>query len=257
MNAVADLGRRVRNLLRPQAAVHRPPRLGVVVAAEHAGGGDRDEEPSGMDGIEDDRMQAHPAGARLPGLRRLVRAQPGQLLPGLPAVARFEQRGVLDASVDRVGIDCGRLQMPHASELPRVRRAVVPEMCACRAVVDEFVADGLPRLAAVVRTLDQLAEPAAGLGSIKPIRVGGRALEVIHLPAPEMWTAHVPALTLAVRRQNERALARTNQHSYPAHRRLPPASTIDFRSASPRSKLPPIIMSISTDRWTIFAMKFA
>ena len=48
-------------------------------------------------------MQAHPAGARLPARPRAVAAQPGQLLPGLAAVGRAEQGGVLDPGVDVSG----------------------------------------------------------------------------------------------------------------------------------------------------------
>ncbi len=56
----------------------------------------------------------------------LLIAQAGQLVPGLAAVGRAEQRGVLDAGVDDVRIGQRRLQMPDALELPRMLRAVVP-----------------------------------------------------------------------------------------------------------------------------------
>ena len=86
--------------------------------------------------------------------------------------------------------------MPDALEFPGMRRAVVPLVRAGLAVVDELVADGLPGLAAVVGALDHLAEPAAGLRGVDPIRVGGRALEVVHLPAGEMRAGDVPLLRL-------------------------------------------------------------
>ena len=86
---------------------------------------------------------------------------PGSSCQRLAAVGRPEQRRVLDAGVDRVRIGQRRLEVPDALELPRVRRAVVPLVRAGHAVVDELVADRLPGLAAVVRALDQLAEPAA------------------------------------------------------------------------------------------------
>ena len=57
---------------------------------------------------------------------RAVAAQPGEFLPGLPAVGRAEQGGVFHAGVDRVRIGQRRFQMPDALELPRVLRAVVP-----------------------------------------------------------------------------------------------------------------------------------
>ena len=47
-------------------------------------------------------------------------AEAGQLVPALAAVGGAEQRGVLDAGVDRVGIRRRGLEMPDAREFPRV-----------------------------------------------------------------------------------------------------------------------------------------
>src|SRR4030066_301974 len=67
MNAVSDLGVRVRKLvLGLEAMVHRPPRLAGVVGAERARGRDGDEDPLGITWIQNDGVQAHPSGARLP-----------------------------------------------------------------------------------------------------------------------------------------------------------------------------------------------
>ena len=203
-----------------QSAVDRLPRLAAVVGAERARGRDGDEDPLRIARIQQDRVQAHPAGARLPVWPGAVAAQPGEFLPGLPAVGRAEQGGVFDPGVDRVRIGQRRFEMPDPLELPGMRRAVVPLVRAGDAVVDELVAHRLPGLAAVVRALDQLPEPAAGLRRIQPIRVGRRSLEVIDLPAPEMGTADVPLLALSVRRQDECALARADQYPYFAHPRL-------------------------------------
>src|SRR2546422_10341565 len=103
--------------------------------------------------------------------------------------------------------------MPHALELPGVLGAVVPlvrgERFARRrrGVVDELVALAfghlaglrrhaaagcLPRLAAVARALDHLAEPPAGLRRIDAAGIGGGSFHVIDLPAREVWAAHVP-----------------------------------------------------------------
>ena len=98
-----------------------------------------------------------------PGCQRAGRrmaAQSREFLPASPAVGRTKERGVFDARVDDVGIGQRRLEMPDARELPRVRRAVVPAMRARHAVVDELVADRLPRRSAVVGALDDLSEPA-------------------------------------------------------------------------------------------------
>ena len=145
-----------------------------------------------------------------------VAAQAGKLLPRLPAVGRAKQGGIFDPGVDRVGIGQRRFEMPDAFELPGMRRAVVPlvrgERFAGfrRRVVNKLVALALghavrgggrfargcpglvPCLAAVVRALNDLAKPAAGLRRIQPIWIRGRSLEVIDLPAREVGAADVP-----------------------------------------------------------------
>src|SRR5256886_10583464 len=90
------------------------------------------------------------------------------------------------------------------------------------AVVDELVPHRLPRLATVVGALDQLPEPAAGLRRIQPIRVSGRSLQVVDLPAPEVGATDVPPFARCVRRQDERALPCTDQNPYHAHSFLLP-----------------------------------
>src|SRR5262245_19161419 len=90
-------------------------------------------------------------------------------------------------------------------------------MRARRTLVDELVVGRLPRLPAVARALDDLPEPAARLRRIQPVRISGRSLEVVDLPASEMRTADVPFLALAIGRQHERALARAHEHSYSTH----------------------------------------
>src|ERR1700732_301880 len=107
--------------------------------------------------------------------------------------------------------------MPHTFELPWMRRAVVPLMSAGNAVVHEFVSDRLPRLASVIGALDQLPKPSAGLRRVQPVGVRGRSFHVIHLPPREVWPAHFPALALAIRSQDKRALARAHENSYTAH----------------------------------------
>src|SRR5512144_3345981 len=84
-------------------------------------------------------------------------------------------------------------------------------------VVHELVAHRLPRRAAVVRALDQLPEPTAGLRRVQPGRVGRGPLDVVDLPAREVRPADLPPLPRAVRGHDERALARPHQHPYAAH----------------------------------------
>src|SRR6266508_4583437 len=107
--------------------------------------------------------------------------------------------------------------MPDSRELPGMGRAVVPLVGAGGAFVLELVAHRLPSLAAVVRALDQLAEPAAGLRRIQTGRIGGRSVHVVDLPAREMRATDVPPLALRVRGQDERTLASPDQYPYAAH----------------------------------------
>src|SRR5205807_6076586 len=167
--------------------------------------------------VQQDRMQAHRAGAGLPGCRGRVVAQGGKLPPRLPAVGRLEQRGILNARVGGIGIGQRRLEVPDPGELEGPLRSVVPEVIADGALVRELVAYRLPRLAAIAGTLDHLPEPAAGLRGVDPVRVGGRSLEMVDLPAAEVRAAHVPLFALSVRRQDERTLTGADQYSNTAH----------------------------------------
>ena len=172
--------------------------------------------------IEQDRVHGHAAGAGLPELA-LGAAQSGKFLPGFAAVRRLENRRVFRAGVDRVRIGERRFEMPDALEFPRMLRAVVPlvrarprlrrrtccsRLWACRPGLStpRAAARRVPGLAAVIRALDDLAEPTAGLRRVDAIRINGRAFEVIHLPARKMRPADFPVLALAIRRQDERAL---------------------------------------------------
>src|SRR5438132_9155309 len=112
--------------------------------------------------------------------------------------------------------------MPLALTLPLTQRSVVPLMSAGDVVVVELVTHRLPRLATVVGSLYQFPEPAAGLRRIQPIRVSGRSLQVVDLPAPEVGATDVPPFARCVRRQDERALPCTDQDPYPAHSFLLP-----------------------------------
>ena len=225
MDAVAHLGVRVGDAVRDEALVDRLPRGAAVVAAERARRRDRDHDPLRVRRIEQDGVQAQTAGARLPLRPRPVLAQAGQLVPRRAAVGGAEHRGVLDAGVDRVRIAQRRLEVPHPLELPRVRRAVVVLVRPGYAVVLERVVDGIEGLAAVVRSLHQLPEPAAALRHVDPVRIDRRSLEVVDLPAGEVRPADLPGPAGAVRRQDEGALPGAHQHTHCAHEkrlRAPP-----------------------------------
>src|SRR5437879_12167269 len=58
-----------------------------------------------------------------------------------------------------------------------------------------------PGLAAVIRALNDLPEPAAGLRRIDAIRICGRTVEVIHLPTGKLRSADVTLLPLTIQRK--------------------------------------------------------
>src|ERR1700751_1984085 len=101
--------------------------------------------------------------------------------------------------------------MPNAFELPRMLRAIVPFVRAGNTVVPELVADGFPSLSAVLRTLDHLAKPPAGLGGVQAIRVSRRAFNVINLPPGEVWSVDFPLRSLAVSGQDKCSFLCANQ----------------------------------------------
>src|SRR6185503_9459306 len=159
-------------------------------------------------------------------------AQGGKFLPRFPAVYRFKERGVFCAAVNRVGIRVRGFKVPDAFELPWVLRAVIPLVRSNLALVSELVAlplwhaigtwrraaaRNLPGLSTVVRALNDLSEPAACLRRVDAVRFGRRTLEVIHLPAREVRPVHLPVLTLAIGRQHEGPLFRSNQYANFAH----------------------------------------
>ena len=201
-----------------KAAVDRPPGRAAVIGAEHARRRDRDV-ASGPGGTGRSRIVCRPM-PPAPGasVGRTMVPERRQLLPGPATVGRAEQRRVLHAGVDRVRVGQRRLQMPHALELPGMLGAVVPLVGAGRRRRTRTrCPTGLPGLAPVVRALDHLAEPPAGLRGIDPVRLCGRTLEVVHLPAREVRAAHVPPVALAVRREDERTFARADQYPYRGH----------------------------------------
>src|SRR6266566_9041679 len=117
--------------------------------------------------------------------------------------------------------------MPNTLELPRMLRAVVPLVCARHTIIDELVALGfrravvtfqflraapgrVPLFSAVIRALNDLAEPPAGLRCINSVRIDWRTFYVINFPARKMRTADFPSFARAIRRQDERPFSCTN-----------------------------------------------
>src|SRR5437764_124395 len=146
MNAVSDLRVRIRNVLRAQAAIDGLPGFASVIRAECAGCGNSDPNSFWIAGIENDGVQAHSAGARLPLGTGAVAAQSGEFVPARAAVGGAEDGGVFDSGVNRVRIGERWLKMPDAFELPGMGLAIIKLVrghgCAGfgRGVVDKFVA---------------------------------------------------------------------------------------------------------------------
>src|SRR5208337_5314889 len=90
VNAMADLGIGVRNVLGLQSFVDRFPGGASVVGAEGTGSRDRDDDPSRIARIENDGVQAHPTGARLPHGTRAMATKSGEFVPTVPTVSGAE-----------------------------------------------------------------------------------------------------------------------------------------------------------------------
>ncbi len=90
VNAVADLGVRVGDVLGMQSLVDGAPGLAAVVGTEGTGGRDGDVDPSGVAGIQNDGVEAQPTGAWLPLGSCAMAAQSGEFLPVLSAIGRAE-----------------------------------------------------------------------------------------------------------------------------------------------------------------------
>src|SRR5438105_1906695 len=110
--------------------------------------------------------------------------------------------------------------MPYTLEFPRALRAIEMLVGPHFAFVYEFVAfahrptlrrDKLLRLAswsgpglpAVVRALDDLPEPTAGLGCINPVGIDRRTFQMVHFPPGKMRTVNLPFFALFVGRTDK------------------------------------------------------
>ena len=112
-----------------QPSVDGFPRFTAVVGTESTSGGNGNEHPIMIAWVNDDRMQAHPSGARGPFRSCAMAAESGEFLPRLPAVGRAKQRSVFDPGVNSVRVGQRRFQMPDSLKFPRMLCAVVPLVC--------------------------------------------------------------------------------------------------------------------------------
>jgi hypothetical protein len=86
----ADLGGGIWYALGLQALIDWRPRCACIITAECACGGDGDEDAIRALGVEDDRVQAHSAPARVPRRTGAMGAESGKFLPVLPAIGGAE-----------------------------------------------------------------------------------------------------------------------------------------------------------------------
>src|SRR5579859_1299339 len=194
VHAVSNFRGRIRNILRMQSLVDRLPGQTTIIRAKRASSGNRNVDSLWITGIKNHRVQAHSPRTRLPLRTGSMPAQSGKFLPGFAAIFRFEKRGILNAGKDSVRFRERRLDMPDTLELPGMLRTIIKLMRRQRFsglrrnVVDKFVALSFrhsigtlffawrssrlePRLAAVIRTLNHLPKPPAGLRSINPVGI--------------------------------------------------------------------------------------
>src|SRR5207245_8937414 len=88
------------------------------------------------------------------------------------------------------------------------------------------------QIAALGAARHHRADAASGLRVVDPVRIGGRSLQMVDLPAPEVSAAHIPPLALSVRGQDECALACADQYSYTAHAVTPSRAWENLASSS-------------------------
>src|SRR5207302_10522168 len=120
-------------------------------------------------------------------------------------------------------------EMPDAFEFPRMLRAIVPHVGGQRLagfrrnIVSEFVALALrhsvrrrrrlarrqsrlePGLAAIIRPLNDLPKPRAGLRDIDPVRIDWWSFRVINFPARKVRPVNLAAFGSLVRGRVERS----------------------------------------------------
>src|SRR5512133_109864 len=102
---------------------------------------------------------------------------------------------------------CAVVPLMRGQGFPRLGRRVVHELVALslgKAVRGRrHLAGGrsglVPALATIIGALDDLAEPAAGLGGIEATRIGRRSLDVEDLPSGEVRAVDAPCLAATVR----------------------------------------------------------
>src|SRR5262249_17992087 len=166
--------------------------------------GSRDSDPHALRvaWIKNNCVQTHATCTRLPLRPGSVPTQSGELLPVLAAIARPEDGSVFNACINSVGIGQRWLQMPHPLELPGVLRPGIPLMrgerrsgrVVCELVARRFRRPGfwlltcrrprlMPRLTAIIRALNDLPKPAAGLRGIDAVGISRRTFQVVHIPA--------------------------------------------------------------------------
>lgn len=145
-----------------QIATHFVPGLPGIIGAERARRRNGNEHSLGIEGFQQGRVKTHAARTGLPERSGAVAAQSGEFLPGVHAIGRAEQCGVLDADIYGIGIGERGFKMPDPSTLLQGRPVPSYHWCVpAHAPRGELVAMRCPGLAAVIGALDELPEPDA------------------------------------------------------------------------------------------------
>ena len=211
------------------------PRLAAVVRAERARRRDRDEHPLRVVGVDEDRVQAEPAGARLPLLAvSWCSRSPDSSCHVWPASVDWKSA----ASSTPANTVSGSSATARGA-----RRARTPTGAACRRTTGACRERRRTRTRCRPSPSSCRRRPSAGsTWPCQPVdcdaysRSGstGDAVQVVHLPAREQRALDVPVVARPVRRQDERALPRPHEEPHSAHGSLPLSSV---RSIQARATL--------------------
>ena len=200
VDALADLGKLLRQEVGAYATIQRVPGAAVVVAAETTGGRDADVDAFWARRVRNDVVNHHAATTGLPAVARGMLGQSFNFIPVLSAVVAAEQRARVNAAPERVGAgDAVRRHIPDALQVqPAVGRKAQPG------------AGLAPALAVVGADLQVVAPPGSVDGG--PEVAGARvAHQVVDFPAGKERPFDFPALASAVGAEQKGALARADQ----------------------------------------------
>ena len=212
VDALAELRMLVWEEVGADALVRRPPAFARVFRHVHAGGRDRHTNARRVARIEQDRVQAQPAAARLPLRPLRMIPEPFDEVPRIARIGRLEQRRRLDAAVDRV-----RFRIASGDDLPDILQRCFRAFG--KAYVRHFRIG--PVLAEIVARPQQRSPMHAGRSG--PDAVASEAAVVSHAvdrAAGEVRPADLPLFARLAGAEDERAFHRPDHQDDVAFLRL-------------------------------------